>query len=90
MNALNDTKTSELSKSAEGNREYLSVAFVEVWIKCNFPNGITGLKNHANVAKNKACTMCVSLGVPENYTKRQSSDANVPSPQPPCFFGANI
>jgi len=56
MNALNDTKTSELSKSAEGNGEYLrsSVAFVEVLIRCNFPNSITGLEDHANVHKNKA------------------------------------
>ena len=36
-------KTLELSKSAEGNGEYLwsSVAFVKAWIKCNFPNGTT-------------------------------------------------
>ena len=41
MNALNDTKTSELSKYAEGNGEYLwsSVAFVEAGIKSKFPNG---------------------------------------------------
>ena len=38
MNALNDTKTSELSKSAEGNGEYLwsSVAFVGACEKANF------------------------------------------------------
>ena len=41
MNALNDAKTAELSKSAECNGEYLwsSVAFVEAWIKSSFPTG---------------------------------------------------
>ena len=49
----NDTKLLVMSKSAEGNGEYLwsSVAFVEVWIKSNAPNDTTGLKNHA-----KCCT----------------------------------
>ena len=58
MNALNDTKTSELSKSAEGNGEYLwsSVAFVEAWIKSKSPNGKTGLKTTQILHKNKACT----------------------------------
>ena len=56
MNALNDTKTSELSKSAEGNGEYLwsSVAFVEAWIKSKSPNGKTGLKTTQILHKNKA------------------------------------
>ena len=56
MNALNDTKTAELSKSAEGNGEYLwsSVAFVEAWIKSNFPNGTTSLKTTQMLHKNKA------------------------------------
>ena len=46
MNALNDTKTLAMSKSAEGNGEYLwsSVAFVEAWTKSNFPNAKSGLK----------------------------------------------
>ena len=53
MNALNDTKTSEMAKSAEGNGEYLrsSVAFVKAWIKYDFNSGTTGLKNNANVAQ---------------------------------------
>ena len=57
-NALNDTKTAELSKSAEGNGEYLwsSVAFVEAWIKCNFPNGTTGRKTTQMLHKNKGCS----------------------------------
>ena len=56
MNALNDTKTSELSKSAEGNGEYLwsSVAFVKAWIKNKSPNGKTGLKTTQILHKNKA------------------------------------
>ena len=48
MNALNDTITSAMSKSAKKtNGEYLwlSVAFVEAWIKWQ-----NCLKNHANVA----------------------------------------
>ena len=56
MNALNDTKTLAMSKSAEGNGEYLwsSVAFVEAWIKSNFPNGTTSLKTTQILHKNKA------------------------------------
>ena len=56
MNALNDTKTSELSKSAEGNGEYLwsSVAFVEAWIKSKSRNANTGLKTTQMLHKNKA------------------------------------
>ena len=56
MNALNDTKTSELSKSAECNGEYLwsSVAFVEAWTKSNFPNAKTALKTTQMLHKNKA------------------------------------
>ena len=59
MNALNDTKTSELSKSAEGNGEYLwsSVAFVKAWIKSKSPNAKTGLKTTKILHKNKACYM---------------------------------
>ena len=55
MNALNDTKTSELSKSAEGNGEYLSLsmAFVEALTKCKFPNGKTGLEAKQMLHKNK-------------------------------------
>ena len=57
MNALNDTKTPELSKSAEGNGEYLwsSVAFVEAWIKSKSRNAKTGLKTTQMLHKNKAC-----------------------------------
>ena len=56
MNALNDTKTSAMSKSAEGNGEYLwsSVAFVEAWIERKFPNVNTALKNTQMLHKNKA------------------------------------
>ena len=38
-------------------REYLwsSVAFVEAWIKSNFPNGTTSLKTMQMLHKNKAC-----------------------------------
>ena len=56
MNALNDTKTLAMSKSAEGNGEYLwsSVAFVKAWIKSTSPNGTTGLKNHANFAQKQS------------------------------------
>ena len=52
-NALNDTKTLELSKSSEGNGKYLgsSVAFVEMWIKHKFSSGTIGLNNHVNVAQ---------------------------------------
>ena len=54
---LNDTKTSELSKSAEGNREHLwrPVAFVEAWIKSKSRNAKTGLKTTQMLNKNKAC-----------------------------------
>ena len=54
MNALNDTKTSSMSKSAEGNGEYLlsSVAFVEVWTK-NMAK--LDLKTTQILHKNKAC-----------------------------------
>ena len=57
MNALNDTKTSELSKSVEGNGEYLwsSVEFVEAWIKSKSRNANTGLKTTQMLHKNKAC-----------------------------------
>ena len=57
MNALNDTKTQELSKSAEGNREYLwlSVAFLEAFIKKEISGCQYWTKNHANLHKNKAC-----------------------------------
>ena len=57
MNALNDTKTSAMSKSAEGNGEYLwsSVAFVKVWMKSKSQNANTGLKTTQMLHKNKAC-----------------------------------
>ena len=56
MNARNDTKTSAMSKSAEGNGEYLrsSVAFVKAWTKSKFPNGKTGSKTTQMLHK-KAC-----------------------------------
>ena len=63
----NDTKTLELSKSAEGNGEYLwsSVAFVKAWIKCNFPRGKICLKTTQILNKNKAWCIrpknCVKL-----------------------------
>ena len=53
-NALNDTKTPELSKSAEGKGNICDVCGIygiEAWIKSKSPNGKTGLKNHANIAQ---------------------------------------
>ena len=49
MNALIDTKTPELSKTAKETG--LSVAFVEAWIKSKFANAKAGPKNHLH--KNK-------------------------------------
>ena len=65
MNAVNDTKTPELSKSAEGNGEYLwsSVAFVEAWIKSKSRNANTGLKTTQMLHKNKACTTLIFMVV---------------------------
>ena len=55
MNALNDTKTLAMSKSARetGNicDRLWHLSRREAWIQSNFPNGTTGLKSHANVAQ---------------------------------------
>ena len=53
MNALNDTKTSELSKSAEGNGEYLSIVcgICQGVDKKQFSKWHNWPKNHANVAQ---------------------------------------
>ena len=51
------TKLLAMAKSAEGNGKYLwlSVAFVEEWIKGKFPNANTGLKTTQMLHRNKAC-----------------------------------
>ena len=76
-NTLNDTKTSELSKSAECNGEYLwsSVAFVEAWIKSKYSNGKTGLKTTQMLHKNIA--WCTGLYLPQEVVKREDSACRV-------------
>ena len=69
MNALNDTKTAKMSKSAEGNGEYLwwSVAFVEAWIKGNVQHSRLNLyptqKSHKIKPALSLVTYCICMHI---------------------------
>ena len=66
LNALIDTQTPELSKSAKETEnicDHLWHLSRRGWIKCNYPNNTTGLKTTQMLHKNKACCRAFSKAV---------------------------